>query len=85
MVMLVAFLAGATGPALLGLPHDLTGSFVAGYATVLVLTALLFLSVPVFRPGRTIADEPARVPSPVAGTVTARPRRAGPSAAEDYR
>ncbi|UOY01757.1 MFS transporter [Blastococcus sp. PRF04-17] len=58
MVMLVAFLAGAAGPALLGLMHDLTGSFVAGYATVLVLTALVLLSVPVLRPGRTIDDVP---------------------------
>jgi CP family cyanate transporter-like MFS transporter len=66
MVMLIAFLAGASGPALLGLLHDLTGSFVAGYATVLALTALLLLSVPVLRPGRTIADE--RVP---AGRATA--------------
>jgi CP family cyanate transporter-like MFS transporter len=57
MVMLVAFLAGASGPALLGLLHDLTGSFVPGYATVLVLTLLLLLSVPVLRPGRTIDDE----------------------------
>lgn len=56
MVMLVAFLAGAAGPALLGLVHDLTGSFVAGYAAVLGLTVLLFVSIPVFRPGRTIED-----------------------------
>jgi CP family cyanate transporter-like MFS transporter len=60
MVMLVAFLAGASGPALLGLLHDLTGSFVPGYATVLVLTVLLLLSVPVLRPGRTIDDERMR-------------------------
>jgi CP family cyanate transporter-like MFS transporter len=59
MVMLVAFLAGASGPALLGLLHDLTGDFVAGYATVLVLTVLTLLSVPVLRPGRTIDDERA--------------------------
>ena len=57
MVMLVAFVAGATGPALLGLMHDLTGTFVAGYAVVLVLTLLLLTSVPAFRPGRTIADD----------------------------
>ena len=60
MVMLVAFLAGASGPALLGLLHDLTGSFTAGYATVLALTVLLLLSVPALRPDRTIDDE--RVP-----------------------
>jgi CP family cyanate transporter-like MFS transporter len=57
MVMLVAFLAGASGPALLGLLHDLTGSFVPGYATILLLTLLLLLSVPVLRPGRSIDDE----------------------------
>jgi len=56
MVMLVAFLAGASGPALLGLLHDLTGDFVAGYVTVLVLTVLTLLSVPVLRPGRSIND-----------------------------
>lgn len=56
MVMLVAFLAGASGPALLGLLHDLTDSFTAGYATVLALTVLLLLTVPVLRPGRTIND-----------------------------
>jgi MFS transporter, CP family, cyanate transporter len=61
MVMLVAFLAGASGPALLGLLHDLTGDFVAGYVTVLVLTVLTLLSVPALRPGRTIDDE--RVPA----------------------
>jgi CP family cyanate transporter-like MFS transporter len=61
MVMLVAFLAGASGPALLGLLHDLTGSFTAGYATVLALTVLLLLSVPALRPDRTIDDE--RVPA----------------------
>ena len=61
MVMLVAFLAGASGPALLGLLHDLTGSFTAGYAAVLALTVLLLLSIPALRPGRTIDDvrEPA--------------------------
>jgi CP family cyanate transporter-like MFS transporter len=70
MVMLVAFLAGASGPALLGLLHDLTGNFVAGYATVLVLVVLTLLSVPVLRPGRTIDDE--RVPAGQAERTPAR-------------
>ena len=35
MVMLVAYLAGAGGPELLGVLHDLTGSFTAGYVAVL--------------------------------------------------
>jgi CP family cyanate transporter-like MFS transporter len=59
MVMFVAFLAGATGPAVLGLLHDVTGSFTTGYAAVLGLTLLLFASIPVFRPGRTIVDDRA--------------------------
>src|SRR3954451_8996327 len=69
MVMLVAFLAGASGPALLGVLRDLTGTLVAGYAVVLGLTALLLPTIPVFRPGRTIDDarrpepEPAREPA----------------------
>ena len=74
MVMLVAFLAGAAGPALLGLLHDLTGTFMSGYATVLVLTLLLLVSVPAFRPGRTIEDgarTPRTVEAPVAGTPRA--------------
>jgi CP family cyanate transporter-like MFS transporter len=58
MVMLIAFLAGASGPALLGLLHDATGTFTAGYATVLGLVLLTLMSVPVLRPGRTIDDVP---------------------------
>ena len=60
MVMLIAFLAGASGPALLGLLHDLTGSFAAGYATVLGLTILTLLSVPVLRPARSSELDPQR-------------------------
>jgi CP family cyanate transporter-like MFS transporter len=56
MVMLVAYLAGAAGPALLGVLRDVTGSFTTGYVVVLVLTVLVLGSVPAFRPGRTIDD-----------------------------
>ena len=68
MVMLIAFLAGAAGPALLGLLHDATGTFTAGYATVLGLVLLTLASVPVLRPGRTIDDGPA-------GRATTSPAR----------
>jgi CP family cyanate transporter-like MFS transporter len=63
MVMLVAYLAGAGGPALLGVLHDLTGSFTVGYVAVLVLTLLVLVTVPAFRPGRTIDDASGSVPA----------------------
>jgi CP family cyanate transporter-like MFS transporter len=68
MVMLVAFLAGAAGPALLGTLHDLTGSFAAGYGAVLGLTLLVLVTIPALRPGRTIDDQ--RLP---AGQVAVEP------------
>jgi CP family cyanate transporter-like MFS transporter len=64
MVLLVAFLAGATGPVLLGVLRDATGGFTAGYAVMLgVSVGMLALTV-VYRPGRTIHDaaEPVAVP-----------------------
>jgi CP family cyanate transporter-like MFS transporter len=71
MVMLVAFLAGASGPALLGVLRDLTGTLVAGYAAVLGLTALLLLTIPVFRPGRTIDDVAVSTPAQAAESPAA--------------
>jgi len=71
MVMLVAFLAGASGPALLGVLRDLTGTLVAGYAVVLGLTALLLLTIPVFRPGRTIDDVAVSTPAQAAESPAA--------------
>jgi MFS transporter, CP family, cyanate transporter len=56
MVMLVAYSAGAAGPAVLGVLHDLTGSFTVGYTAVLGLTLLVLGTVPALRPGRTIDD-----------------------------
>jgi CP family cyanate transporter-like MFS transporter len=63
MVMLVAYLAGAAGPALLGVLHDLTGGFTTGYVAVLALTLLVMGAVPAFRPGRTIDDAAELVPA----------------------
>jgi MFS transporter, CP family, cyanate transporter len=63
MVMLVAYLIGAGGPELLGVLHDLTGSFTLGYVVVLGITLLALVTVPAFRPGRMIDDAPA--PEPV--------------------
>jgi CP family cyanate transporter-like MFS transporter len=64
MVMLVAYVAGAAGPALLGVLHDLTGGFTVGYIAVLGLTLLALLTIPAFRPGRTIDDLPLRATEP---------------------
>jgi CP family cyanate transporter-like MFS transporter len=67
MVMLVAYVAGAAGPALLGVLHDLTGSFTTGYAVVLGIAVLVLGTVPAFRPGRTIEDGvPAEGQAPAA-------------------
>lgn len=71
MVMLVAYLAGAGGPALLGVLRDLTGSFTVGYVAVLVLTLLVLGTVPAFRPGRTIDDAAVPVPARPAETPAA--------------
>lgn len=63
MVLLVAFLAGATGPVILGLLRDLTGGFTAGYSVMLGLAVLMLAATVVYWPGRTIHDaaEPAAV------------------------
>lgn len=65
MVTLVGYIGGASGPLLLGLLHDLTGGFDAGYATLLVISLVILCIVPVFRPGRGL-DAP--LPSPPAGS-----------------
>lgn len=67
MVMLVAYLVGAGGPELLGVLHDLTGSFTLGYVVVLVVTLLALVTVPAFRPGRMIDEVPE--PEPVGRSV----------------
>ena len=64
MVMLIAYCAGAFAPVLLGVLHDLTGSFVVGYSVVLATAAAVLVTIPVFRPDRTIDDpEPGTVSS----------------------
>jgi len=57
MTLMVAFLVGALGPVVLGWLHDLTGSLVAGYAVMVALSVGLALTLPAFRPGRTL-DSP---------------------------
>jgi CP family cyanate transporter-like MFS transporter len=54
MTLMVAFLAGALGPVVLGGLHDVTGSLVAGYAVMVALSVGLAFTLPAFRPGRTI-------------------------------
>jgi len=54
MTLMVAFLAGALGPVVLGWLHDVTGSLVAGYAVMVALSVGLAFTLPAFRPGRTI-------------------------------
>jgi CP family cyanate transporter-like MFS transporter len=54
MTLMVAFLVGALGPVVLGWLHDLTGSLVAGYAVMVVLSLGLAFTLPAFRPGRAI-------------------------------
>lgn len=56
MVLLVAFLGGATGPLALGILRDLTGGFAVGYAVLLVISTLVLVTTVVYRPGRTIHD-----------------------------
>jgi CP family cyanate transporter-like MFS transporter len=71
MVMLVAYSAGAAGPAVLGVLHDLTGSFTLGYSVVLGLAVLVLVTVPALRPGRTIDDAAAPEPSRAAESPAA--------------
>ena len=56
MVLLVAFLAGALGPLVMGVLRDLTGGFTAGYAVMLGLSLLMLAATVLYRPGRTIED-----------------------------
>ncbi len=57
MVFLVAFLAGALGPIVLGVLRDLTGSLAAGYAVMLGLSVLMLVAIVAYVPGRTIHDD----------------------------
>ncbi|WP_182377726.1 MFS transporter [Nocardioides sp. WS12] len=54
MVILIAYLVGATGPALLGILREATGGFTAGYAVLLAIGILSLLSVPMFGPQRRL-------------------------------
>jgi MFS transporter, CP family, cyanate transporter len=54
MTLMIAFLVGASGPVVLGWLHDVTGTLVAGYAVMVALSVGLALTLPAFRPGRTI-------------------------------
>ncbi|WP_028472403.1 CynX/NimT family MFS transporter [Nocardioides alkalitolerans] len=60
MTLLVAFLAGAMGPFVMGVLRDLTGGFVAGYSVMLALSVAMLLAVVAYRPGRTIHDQRPR-------------------------
>lgn len=66
MTLLVAFLAGGTGPLLLGMLRDLTGGFTVGYAVIGGLSLLSLASVGVYRPGRSIADQYQTAPGAAA-------------------
>ncbi|WZH52392.1 MAG: MFS transporter [Nocardioides alkalitolerans] len=54
MVILVAYLAGALGPLVLGVLRDLTGGFGAGYGVMLALAVVMLAGLPAYRPGRSI-------------------------------
>jgi len=54
MTMLVAYLFGASGPMILGVLHDVTGGFTAGYLVILLLGLATLAIIPAFRPGRTL-------------------------------
>lgn len=56
MMLLVAFLAGALGPFVMGLLRDLSGGFTLGYSVMLGLTLLMLVVVAANRPGRSIRD-----------------------------
>ena len=56
MVLLVAFLAGALGPLVMGVLRDLTGGFTAGYSVMLGFSVLMLAATVLYRPGRTIED-----------------------------
>lgn len=56
MVMLIAYSAGAFAPLLLGVMHDLTGGFTAGYAIVLGLVVLVLCTLPAFHPHRKLEN-----------------------------
>jgi CP family cyanate transporter-like MFS transporter len=55
MTLLVAFLAGALGPFVMGMLRDLSGGFRLGYSVMLVLALLMLVVVAANRPGRTIS------------------------------
>jgi CP family cyanate transporter-like MFS transporter len=71
MVMLVAYSAGAAGPAVLGVLHDLTGSFRVGYTVILGLAVVVLGAVPALRPGRTIDDVGVPASAPAAESPAA--------------
>ncbi|MFW6773880.1 CynX/NimT family MFS transporter [Nocardioides sp. CPCC 205120] len=54
MVVLVAYLAGALGPLVLGVLRDLTGGFAAGYGVMLALSVVVLGAVAAYRPGRSV-------------------------------
>lgn len=56
MVMLIAYCAGAVAPVALGVLHDLTGGFTAGYAVVLGTAISAAITIPMFGPDRSIHD-----------------------------
>jgi CP family cyanate transporter-like MFS transporter len=54
MVMLIAYVAGAFAPVLLGALHDLTGGFTVGYLTILGVVVLTLATIPAFHPRRRL-------------------------------
>jgi CP family cyanate transporter-like MFS transporter len=59
MVFLVAYVVAAFGPLAVGLLHDLTGGYRAGFIALAAVLAVQVAMVVPLRPGRTISDEPA--------------------------
>lgn len=60
LVFLLAYVVAAFGPLAVGLLHDVTGGFAAGFLVIAGVQAIQFVGLVPLRPGRTIADERRR-------------------------
>ncbi|WP_239313403.1 MFS transporter [Plantactinospora mayteni] len=75
MVMLVAYVAGAFAPVLLGVLHDLTGAYTAGYSVILALILGVLVTIPAFRPDRRLENPALGHPASVSPSQGQSARR----------